>query len=1643
MKIPYFNLKGARDMVVSKARPSSKATSRRQFVRILGLGAVTVNPALETISTFTRKPFTLSTGQGVIRVSRTGQAAWDISTAIFEQGAELTCRKAENGWKFSLTNARVPGTSLYWDLDGRIHLERGRWMLEIIMPQYGVRSSVGLEDFLDRRESLHAGCKVTAVAAELSGQNQIRMKEAVSWELTPEWKMTFGGDHCTELLYAENSYLTGTLSIQPGVGEKYRFLHPAVKTGTLLTMPGFRDFSQLLGSFRYQDRQPFTWENTPPDIRFFSATTSKSGKVLVLWADSPEENLLMQGVNNTWFRFRNLFFSLWFSDRNDPRVYLSACLGEKGQWISPSIGSFRFIPRGDLPDLEAFGYGSEMESQLFETRLKAFHPRMEGAQTRVSVYSDAPLIRIEDQQPVKRTVPPNVRNLPTQTTPPPQPPEEEAKPQDPVRRTQTVTPSKTTQPQQQQPVRPAAQPQEPVRQATQPSIEVAFDKIRFRPRKAMTIKILRPEDLVWLEFEFHNFRFSNRGKSSFLELENSREQGVVVIQFPTQHTLEEAWYEVTQMDSGSTQAVNLPARHIRAQRSRLVYELEAGHPGFELTMEQLMDWSKFKLRVHPRAWIKIPQIAVPRPLGTPTGKQAVAAPVMQNMTVSARTNDYRIRMAERSPSKVAQTAVYSESSLSGVLSADKLASIRPSFDISSLRVDMKVGPVPELSTSIEAPALLYISPNQLNDFTHKTEPRFRDSEEARLTEQVITAQFRVLDPLNTNRGEITELWHTTLGVKLGNQKISARSLPALKTIRALWAFDAKADYKGCALIDEPFQASLDANDRHKLVHTTSNYSIQGFTPFPVPIRQLMLTTLGAYIDLHAFFDVPSPADTWLNVIEWQHMATLGRDHYVKIVREGYLFPLGHRAALVKVTERKFDKTTKAAVNRMRMYIVVLQKEVLYDRNDPAAKFIKYPFQSARIGNDSTPDIDKPDNVVPEPKLKPFRIPTGPSDCPQKPGRSSTYNFFIYVNSKGFPFDVTFTDKEGTEHQVKMPMAFVENVSGRTKNLVDMMVAAYNPKKDFTDIPFAGQQVAYAPALVDGDTTFETEILTFGAQYYPAPGEADLKFHPVMQSAKVFIKQVDELTGSRNPATIQLEDDANEGEIFASVSGAVVDFTGGSDKSGGFASPNMAITGLSKLQGPVGGNVEKMMNLDFVPSEFFQAIENLPVGKIFGVIDIFSLLRNKPDIKGSFAPMINQVKAVRQEIEKLKNDILMLQNEARETGNNLESQIAQKKNEIKTQADKLLKALNDQVPRVPNLKTWVTPEAFYAEYRWIPEFSSEKISLFDGILDVYVDKPKEALQITTTFKKPLDGTLTASLNGNATFAGFGIRIVDALQVNFTSMSFLTGSSQKTDVKVDLNKTKPIEFVGALSFVNKLQSLIPSGGFSDDGPFIELTAAGVKAGFNLSVPNVEVGIFMLSNITLGAYVNLPFNGDELTMGFNFCKRENPFILTVSCFGGGGYFMMVTTLKGLKSVEAAFEFGAAVSLNLGVASGGVKVVGGFYFKFEIVESGMEQITLTGYIRINGCLSVLGIITVSMEFYLSLTAVFVEKAIGPGETAKKVEKMEGVATLKVKVEVLFFSSTVSVTVRRQFAGADADPTFAQMITEEDWQEYCLAFEG
>ena len=53
----------------------------------------------------------------------------------------------------------------------------------------------------------------------------------------------------------------------------------------------------------------------------------------------------------------------------------------------------------------------------------------------------------------------------------------------------------------------------------------------------------------------------------------------------------------------------------------------------------------------------------------------------------------------------------------------------------------------------------------------------------------------------------------------------------------------------------------------------------------------------------------------------------------------------------------------------------------------------------------------------------------------------------------------------------------------------------------------------------------------------------------------------------------------------------------------------------------------------------------------------------------------------------------------------------------------------------------------------------------------------------------------------------------------------------------------------------------------------------------------------------------------------------------------------------MEAAFEFGVTASIDLGVASGGVHIMAGIYFKLERKEPGTDLApTLSGYLRMGG---------------------------------------------------------------------------------------------
>src|SRR6185437_8729489 len=271
----------------------------------------------------------------------------------------------------------------------------------------------------------------------------------------------------------------------------------------------------------------------------------------------------------------------------------------------------------------------------------------------------------------------------------------------------------------------------------------------------------------------------------------------------------------------------------------------------------------------------------------------------------------------------------------------------------------------------------------------------------------------------------------------------------------------------------------------------------------------------------------------------------------------------------------------------------------------------------------------------------------------------------------------------------------------------------------------------------------------------------------------------------------------------------------------------------------------------------------------------------------------------------------------------------------------------------------------------------------------------------------------------------------IEIPFKTMEFSIVPGKKPDVNV-VFQPGGIVFAGPLEFVNTLKDIIPSDGFSDP-PYLDVDSNGIKAGFDLGIPNLAVGVFALQNISLGAHIKVPFIAESIETAFNFCTRENPFRLSVSLFAGGGFFGITITPKEVQVLEASLEFGAAVSLDFGVASGSISVMAGIYFRLESGDA-----ALTGYFRARGEVDVLGLISACIELYLSLTY----------ETATK--KAVGRATLTIEVDVAFFSFSVEISCEKKFAGANSDPSFVDFMGPlpgslpgaiRPWDSYCHAF--
>jgi hypothetical protein len=794
--------------------------------------------------------------------------------------------------------------------------------------------------------------------------------------------------------------------------------------------------------------------------------------------------------------------------------------------------------------------------------------------------------------------------------------------------------------------------------------------------------------------------------------------------------------------------------------------------------------------------------------------------------------------------------------------------------------------------------------------------------------------------------------------------------------------------------------SLNPYDRHSIVRLSSDYNIKNqelglfYDPQPVKVENLMLSSLGAWMKARGVWPDPNLnldpdpnkeqqtkdllVANELIVSEWKHTASQGRDQYVRVVYQGCLFPFGHRATLIKITERKVadinikDMDGKPidytlAYLSQRMYIVVRQSEISYsDEVYGTTKGRDNPFrQSIKITTLMTPDLWPPQYI------------------------GDTGAFWVKVNVSGqstpFPFHIIVKDEEGQSSEFTANLIFIPLDKCIDWQAITNIQAEYNKtdNENYRVCDLHGQKVAFAKrnASKDGDTTLITEKLYFDVKESVKP--FSLKYVPILnkeKAASVRIPAVEQLLGTDNAIDIKqaeayynnngiLGDETNRAGIFAELTNRP-ELSVPPDKAGGLAAPKMDLTGISQNLGPVAGKVEDLLTGKFTPEDFFKVD-----AKFLGGISLKDIIPEFPLPSSPDAFDEDQFKS-----------------------------------------------------RFPRITTKQGPDSIVSALDW-----SSKVKKFPEKFPLFLpEEEKTRLEIHSTIEKRLskNGSDTSEptylVTGNLN--DFAIDFAGVINVAFKSLSFRAKKGEKMDVSADVDG---VTFAGPLSFVSILSGYLPSSkspGFSDP-PSLDVTSEGVTVGYTMGLPPIAVGVFSLQNISLSAALSLPFVDKPANLSFAFSERHHPFLLTVSLFAGGGFFGIVLRPDGIQMIEAALEFGGNISIDIGVASGGVYVMAGIYFKYDDTAS-KSEVTLTGYFRCGGGLEILGIISISVEFYLGLSY----------ETSSN--KVWGQATLTVKVEVLFFSKSVDLTVEKTFAGSGNDPTFGDLVsTHKDWTDYAEAF--
>ena len=840
----------------------------------------------------------------------------------------------------------------------------------------------------------------------------------------------------------------------------------------------------------------------------------------------------------------------------------------------------------------------------------------------------------------------------------------------------------------------------------------------------------------------------------------------------------------------------------------------------------------------------------------------------------------------------------------------------------------------------------------------------------------------------------TEQWHTRLAVLGASGRPVEHGTPV--TVRSVVTSQfvpptatAPADVAYRTVVDEDKIEST-------LTPTVANQVRANTNLFPLSLRHLTLSPAGASLDMERSWDEfegtwpDGEADPVLKA--YRHRVTWGRDSEIRTVQRGRVLPFRHQAILTTTTTRvpRDDADGSPAVLRTTSVITIYERTRTFSGNGRDGR--AWPWQKVTALTTRSPGGE----MTPNAQLGHLDVGTA---------------------SSAVPFEAHYraTDRAGNDVEFSLPVVFAaENVSDATARTAWLNKPASFRRADLGGAPVVVAPPGAASAQAGGadTTTLVANEVTLQMSATSAP-----LVDKVVGSSPVVSGVAGPVETTFRWASRYLESGfdaaANPGELLLDLVPAPAAALAG--RAEALAKVGLApVKALSRRVGAIalaGEGAALAQQLADVALDRFDPLDwlgDLP-SDLFGVFPLRDLLALRDGAQS--------LAAAPRQLAELVN------------------------------GQKTFRSTWD-VELLPSPKTY--PPAAGALAR---------LATRDGVpVHLHVEAVATVDPATQVGRASSTSTVTGAV---LELIPVGEEHLVTLPIDRVTFEATDSAAPTVDVELGT-----VGFGGPLAYVKALADLIASSGLANpglrrarpatvarvegaraggaragaalaegppQGPFVDVLDDHVVAGLNIAIPDVAVGIFALRDLAFASRFQVFFDGRPPRLELDFATIDNPFQLTVSAIGGGGHLAVRLSATDLELVAGALEFGASVSINLaGIAKGSASVMGGVYF-----ELGDDGLSLTGYLDIRGKLEVLSIVSLAVSVTLALAY-----EVGTG-------KVEGRAELCVKVKVLFFKKTVRFEVHRQFAGSNADPTFAELMAPSDrpageplpWDAYCTAF--